>query len=300
VLGRDVYVSADQGPAVAGLWRPWIVLPRWVLDLPETELRMVILHEEQHVRARDSLLLGGALALAALSAWNPVTWWQLGRLRAAMEMDCDRRVLRRAPDRVAYGSSLLAVAARASGASLGLAAFTERSLSLKRRILAMTAKTSRWTAVGGGVLVVSGVLVGLQACGVDGPLAPEVTPEAPAQTVVIPAPDVDPAVSLMDEPTFTPFTVAPSITNRDEVIAAMEAEYPPLLREAGVGGTVRVYFFIDEEGRVAQTRVDDSSGHAALDDAALRVAGAFRFTPALNKDKKVPVWVSFPITFQVR
>ena len=35
-------------------------------------------------------------------------------------------------------------------------------------------------------------------------------------------------------------------------------------------------------------------------DAAIKVAGIMKFTPALNRDKKVPVWVSLPITFQVR
>ena len=35
-------------------------------------------------------------------------------------------------------------------------------------------------------------------------------------------------------------------------------------------------------------------------DAALAVADVYRFSAALNRDKKVPVWVSFPITFQVR
>jgi protein TonB len=65
-----------------------------------------------------------------------------------------------------------------------------------------------------------------------------------------------------------------------------------------VGGTVRVYFFIGEEGRVEHTRIDQSSGHEALDEAALRVASVYRFSPALNRDEPVPVWVSFPITFQ--
>jgi hypothetical protein len=37
-----------------------------------------------------------------------------------------------------------------------------------------------------------------------------------------------------------------------------------------------------------------------MDDAALAVSEIYRFTPAMNRDKKVPVWVSFPITFQVR
>jgi protein TonB len=84
------------------------------------------------------------------------------------------------------------------------------------------------------------------------------------------------------------------------VVRAMEREYPPLLSDAGIGGTVRVYFFIDEDGPGGDRRIDVSSGHQALDDAAMAVAEVYRFSPALNRDKKVPVWVSFGITFQVR
>lgn len=101
-------------------------------------------------------------------------------------------------------------------------------------------------------------------------------------------------------PTFTPYTVGPEITNRSDVQKALEREYPPLLRDAGIGGTVKVWFFIDENGRVKDTRISDSSGHTQLDEAALKVADMMRFTAALNRDKKVPVWVTFPITFQVR
>ena len=75
---------------------------------------------------------------------------------------------------------------------------------------------------------------------------------------------------------------------------------PPLLRDAGIGGTVRVYFFIDENGRVQDRQIDESSGHQALDAAAMAVFDIYRFSPALNRDKAVPVWVSFSITFQVR
>jgi len=116
----------------------------------------------------------------------------------------------------------------------------------------------------------------------------------------LPPPPEEQATDLSAAPTFTPFTVAPSILNRNDVIRAMEREYPPLLRDAGIGGTVRVYFFIDENGQVQDYRIDQSSGHQALDDAALAVADVYRFSAALNRDKKVPVWVSCPITFQVR
>ncbi|NIQ57860.1 MAG: TonB family protein [Gemmatimonadetes bacterium] len=103
---------------------------------------------------------------------------------------------------------------------------------------------------------------------------------------------------LAAEPTFTPFTKAPVIVNRDEVVAAMSDAYPPLLRDAGIGGTIHVYFFIDAEGRVRDHRINSSSGHPALDQAALAVAEVYRFRPALNREEPVPVWVSFPITFQ--
>ena len=158
----------------------------------------------------------------------------------------------------------------------------------------MTAKTSRWTGLGGVILVALGVLVAAQACGVDGPFGPEAEPEPELAAVPNAATDIS------AEPTFTPYTVAPDILNRAEVVQAMTREYPALLRNAGIGGTVTVYFFIDEDGVVEQFQIQESSGHQALDDAALAVAGVYRFSPALNRDKKVPVWVSFGITFQTR
>lgn len=115
-----------------------------------------------------------------------------------------------------------------------------------------------------------------------------------------PPPDVterEPEIS--DQPTFTPFTVAPEILNREEIVDAMRKAYPPFLRDADIGGVVGVYFFIDDEGVVQATQVNTSSGHDALDQAALAVAELYRFSPALNRDARVPVWVSFPIEFRV-
>jgi TonB family protein len=100
-----------------------------------------------------------------------------------------------------------------------------------------------------------------------------------------------------DGPVFTPFTVAPAILNRDEVVRAMREAYPRELRADGIGGTVHVWFFITQNGTVQDYRIRTGSGHDALDDAALRVADVYRFSPALNRDERVPVWVSLPITF---
>lgn len=116
----------------------------------------------------------------------------------------------------------------------------------------------------------------------------------------LPPPPEEGGTDLSAAPTFTPFTVRPEIRNMAAVQRALEREYPSLLRDAGIGGTVTVWFFISEEGRVQQTQVNESSGHRALDDAAIQVAEVFEFSPALNRDQRVPVWIALPITFQTR
>jgi TonB family protein len=107
-------------------------------------------------------------------------------------------------------------------------------------------------------------------------------------------------VAIGETPSFTPFTVAPNLKNRDDVGRALEREYPPLLRDAGVGGKVEVWVRISDKGAVEDVQIHQSSGHPALDEAAIKVGQVMQFTPAMNRDKQVPVWVSIPITFQVR
>ena len=114
-----------------------------------------------------------------------------------------------------------------------------------------------------------------------------------------PPPTNDGAVDLAANPVFTPMTVRPEIRNRAEVQAALMREYPVILRDAGIGGTVVVWFFISEEGRVLDRRVSESSGRTQLDEAALQVADVFRFSPAVNLENIVQVWIQLPITFQV-
>ena len=89
----------------------------------------------------------------------------------------------------------------------------------------------------------------------------------------------------------------PQLRNSSEVSRALQRNYPPLLRDAGIGGTTTMWFFIDENGRVVRTQVNNSSGYEQLDEAAQKVAEIMQFSPALNRDKKVPVWVQIPITF---
>ena len=135
---------------------------------------------------------------------------------------------------------------------------------------------------------------------VDITIAPTTFADNLIEDLPLPPPTDEGEADLSAAPVFTPMTVQPEIRNRDEVQAALMREYPSILRNAGIGGQVILWFFISEEGRVLDRRVFESSGFAQLDEAALKVANVFRFTPALNRDRIVPVWIRFPITFQVQ
>ena len=99
---------------------------------------------------------------------------------------------------------------------------------------------------------------------------------------------------------FTPDMVQPALRNGNEVAQALRRYYPPLLRDAGIGGTVMVLFWIDEEGRVVRHQIGRSSGYPNMDEAATQVADIMRFSPALNRDRPVRVVVQIPITFRVQ
>ena len=142
-------------------------------------------------------------------------------------------------------------------------------------------------------------VMALREIDTDITIAPTTFADNPVE-VLAPPPTNDGAVDVSSAPVFTPMTVHPEIKNRREVQAALMREYPPLLRNAGIGGQVVVWFFISEEGQVLDRRVAQSSGHVQLDEAALQVADVFRFSPALNRDKVVQVWIQLPITFRVQ
>lgn len=98
---------------------------------------------------------------------------------------------------------------------------------------------------------------------------------------------------------FTVVEVMPALLNGAEVQRALERSYPPLLRDAGIGGTAQLTLLVDETGRVTHATLKQSSGQAALDDAALRVAPLMRFSPARNRDQRVKVRVLVPMVFRV-
>ncbi|MEM7417742.1 MAG: TonB family protein [Gemmatimonadota bacterium] len=537
--GIAVWRTADVGPGVAGVFRPRIVVPEWLASLPESQQRLVVRHEHEHVRAADPLLVAVGRMARVLMPWNPVAWVLSFGLHRGVELDCDRRVLRVHPDVETYGSTLIAVSSLHSGAFAGAAAFADSEASLRQRILAMTARpgaTSIVSVIGAvilGVIVMVGVFqvpvptlqlslgadpltpvaatadaqsdgeaarlaaeldalrgevealrerqvisnerveeaerarealldrlraaedamaaaptgdtpldgsvlgsisgliedevsglplehiqVFIRGTGVgtltngQGQFALEALPAGDHEVVALrmgyretsqrvaveggtmtnadfrirevaididgvlhtedpvrrdswthpgvyidgrPVRDHEYALDVLTElhaegqiaeiqvvqgdatreilgrhveagailvtkkvagsvspgphayvrpifspsdgrPRFTPFVVAPRLVNPEEVQVALAEAFSSDVQDSGPGGTVELYLFINEEGMVEDTRISQSSGVQAFDNAALATAAVQRFSPALNRDQPVPVWVSMPMT----
>ncbi len=129
-------------------------------------------------------------------------------------------------------------------------------------------------------------------------IAPTTFEENPVEELP-PPPEATASSNVSSGPTFTPFDVRPVVQNRAEVRRVLEREYPALLKDSGIGGEALVWLYIDTDGIVQDQQLNTSSGYDALDRAALKVAEVMKFSPALNRDKKVAVWVAIPITFTV-
>jgi beta-lactamase regulating signal transducer with metallopeptidase domain len=139
--GVPVVIAEGLGPATVGAWRPRIVISSWVLALPAHARRYVMRHEQEHQRARDGLLLLFAAAALVLTPWNLPLYWILRRLRIALELDCDQRVIRALGEPVAYAAVLLDAAEATRRHPARQLAVLGAAHSLEHRLVTLVAPT---------------------------------------------------------------------------------------------------------------------------------------------------------------
>jgi hypothetical protein len=171
MAGTAVYISEDCGPAVVGFLRPRIVVPRWLTKLSLDEQELVIAHERSHLGAYDTQLLTIAVCLLACMPWNLMLWWQLRRLRLAIEIDCDARVLSLGYPVARYSETLIAVGERQCASyAMTMARYGSKSF-LEQRIHNMLQKKTSHARV--GALAFASLGFGFAVC------AAEVAPPKP-------------------------------------------------------------------------------------------------------------------------
>lgn len=76
--------------------------------------------------------------------------------------------------------------------------------------------------------------------------------------------------------------------------------YPSIARERHWQGEVLIRTRILADGTAGEVRLERSSGHEALDEAALDAVKGWRFVAAKEGDKAVDSWVIIPIDFKLK
>lgn len=168
VAGDRVFVSTAEGPASFALLRPAIIVPRWIRRLAPEEQQIIIAHERSHVEHRDSWLLLAAIVSTILLPWNLAIHLMRPRLRAAIEADCDQRVVRSGVDARRYGA-LLVDLQRKITPSRGLALGWTAGSPLERRLRDLYASPRRSCGPRGLLNLGGASLVALTGLWLPGP-----------------------------------------------------------------------------------------------------------------------------------
>ncbi len=117
------------------------------------------------------------------------------------------------------------------------------------------------------------------------------------ENIIIEAPEED-NIAIEDDAlpppdAFVPFETAPVPVTR------VQPEYPELARRAGLEGTVYIKILVDKEGTVRDAILLREVG-GGLDEAALEAVKKWVYTPAIQNNRPVAVWVAQPVVFSLR
>ena len=103
-----------------------------------------------------------------------------------------------------------------------------------------------------------------------------------------------PREEIPDAGVFIPYEQPPQLVKRVQPI------YPEMARQAAVGGKVVVQFYVDKKGDVKKTKVIKAEPQGlGFEEAATEAVMQWKFTPALQREYPVGVWVAQTISFTV-
>ena len=194
-LPRLCLTDTAQGPALCGLFRPVILLPRGLSEQIEAEsLRQVLRHELIHLQRWD--LAWNLLQVSVQIAWwwNPLVWFANARIRSLREAAVDEAVMLE-PGSDDYPATLVAVARycavppRMPMAFLGVLESGSRLEARVRRLLERPLpRSAKLGWVGCVTVLVAGALfLPMGFARVENPAPPTAAAKAPTDPKTRPA-----------------------------------------------------------------------------------------------------------------
>jgi periplasmic protein TonB len=102
-------------------------------------------------------------------------------------------------------------------------------------------------------------------------------------------------IGSSDEPDINAFV---PVEQQPVLLAKLKIEYPELAKQAGLEGKVIAKVLVDESGNVVKVVV--ISGEDIFKEAAIQVLKNAKFKPAIQNNRPVKLWITYPITFRLK
>ncbi len=262
-----------HGPAIAGLWRPRIVLPvDFRQRYNEAEQTLVLAHERVHLRRGDVHAQTLATALRCVFWCNPLLHYAVARFRFDQELACDAAVLEQFPmSRRSYADAMLKTKMAEIGLPIGC--HWQSSHPLKERIAMLKKPLPGMPRQIAGALLVAVVVLG----------------GSYSAWAAQPARTTHSGKQAATDPASTATSFAGD---------AALPRYPADAVARKIGGRVVVLVHVGADGKPKSVKVESSKPAGMFDKVAVDAASKWKFNPPTSHGKSVDGWVRVPVDFR--
>lgn len=266
----------DEGvtePVTFGYWRPIVLLPRRLLDLPPEIRRAVVLHETWHVARHDWLWLVLEQVVQSLFWFHPAIWWAVDQIQLAREQVVDALVVKATGSRHAYLRAMTAFADVFPAAAVATPFLRRRHLAQRVKAIAAAQPSARYSIVAAAALI---VITGTSAVWASRllPLQPPASDEVyeAGNGVTLPV-----------------------------VVTEVRPKYTDEAKAARIQGTVGMSCIVATDGQPTRIAVVNSLDAVhGLDEAAVQALQQWRFKAGTKDGKAVAVRVHIEMTFTLK
>ena len=120
---------------------------------------------------------------------------------------------------------------------------------------------------------------------------------APPVESVEDAPVGDIVIENIDELLPKPDDFIP-VEQQPQIVKSVTPDYPDLARRMSLEGKVWIKALVDKNGKVRDVIVAKPSGvDAGFEDAAIKAAYQYIYTPAIANGQPISIWVMYPVSF---
>ena len=252
-------VEVLASPVTAGWWRPVVLVPAALAArMPPDLLEALLAHELAHVRRHDYLVNLLQNVIETLLFYHPAVWWLSNRIRAERELIADDFAARQLgePRRLALALSELE-RLQFSTHHLAQAANGGNLMDRIKHLMRPAPQALNWKAA----IPMLGLALACVAIYAEATAAEATTAKG---------------------------KTAKAVVNFDKCALP---EWPAAAVAQQRTGKVVLGFLIAADGKVKSSKVEQSSGHADLDQAARTAIEKCSFIPATTAGKPVESWL---------